>query len=734
MIGLRLVGGKNFYSGRLEVFYDGEWGTICDDGWSELSADVACRTLGFDGYATGYMPVKDVPLNNISVIWLSYVQCSGRESRFFECIEEEQWGVENCEHTEDVGVVCYFPPPADIPSLPLRVFCPDDYSGGNCTECGDAFLYDQSSCSSSPEVSGFVQVYYGGEWKFVDGSEWGEEEAFVFCGNIGYPRNFANPTAEKLLGCDPSTNASCLRSELKKELDSPIMYGLDCEGHESMLKDCFFTHWTQSTYIRNWKPGKYATVQCGFGPGQACNSTSKRPLQLRATPSPGVGRLEIADRFGWSTICGRYFNGPSANVACRQLGFGTAIAPSVRKYGSGNGAISDKLFQCTGMERYLDDCRQVTLEKPCDHMADAAVECYTPYTCDAREANSRIYDETDSSGRTTSFLQVYFNGKWGQVCGVGLTATQGGVICRSHRRQFFRGYRKAVSRSFVGPHYLGTMSCKGSEMNTNKCKLRYFDMRRCLQGLDVVVDCSDALPDLVPSMHSILSSLRRQSTLDRRRVSALACAIEENCLSSAANYYYNRGFGNFFFRYLLRFDVFVMNLGTQDFVPYLPRSEWEWHDCHNHYHSHTYFVFYELLFAKDLPKEREARFEFLYTGGRAAVEGHKASFCLQDSDCVLPGVNTFYACTSLNAFQGISVGCGDLYDGGLDCQWLDVTDAKRNEDYYLRVTINPRKISPELDFLNNVVVCLITLRDDRTIHVQSCESEFEVVCFVLSPP
>ena len=275
MIGLRLVGGKNFYSGRLEVFYDGEWGTICDDGWSELSADVACRTLGFDGYATGYMPVKDVPLNNISVIWLSYVQCSGRESRFFECIEEEQWGVENCEHTEDVGVVCYFPPPADIPSLPLRVFCPDDYSGGNCTECGDAFLYDQSSCSSSPEVSGFVQVYYGGEWKFVDGSEWGEEEAFVFCGNIGYPRNFANPTAEKLLGCDPSTNASCLTSELKKELDSPIMYGLDCEGHESMLKDCFFTHWTQSTYIRNWKPGKYATVQCGFGPGQACNSTSK---------------------------------------------------------------------------------------------------------------------------------------------------------------------------------------------------------------------------------------------------------------------------------------------------------------------------------------------------------------------------------------------------------------------------------------------------------------------------
>ncbi len=49
---LRLVSnsGRRGSSGRLEVYYIGQWGTVCDDLFGSNDAMVACRQLGFSTY------------------------------------------------------------------------------------------------------------------------------------------------------------------------------------------------------------------------------------------------------------------------------------------------------------------------------------------------------------------------------------------------------------------------------------------------------------------------------------------------------------------------------------------------------------------------------------------------------------------------------------------------------------------------------------------------------------
>ena len=100
---VRLVGGSNSCSGRVEIYHGGRWGTVCDDSWDMNDAQVVCRQVGCSGRAQSSSGANFG--QGVGSILLDEVRCSGSESSLSQCSHHEI-GSHDCTHSEDAGVKC----------------------------------------------------------------------------------------------------------------------------------------------------------------------------------------------------------------------------------------------------------------------------------------------------------------------------------------------------------------------------------------------------------------------------------------------------------------------------------------------------------------------------------------------------------------------------------------------------------------------------------------------------
>lgn len=100
---IRLVSGPNRCSGRIEVFHNKQWGTVCDSGWDKKDAEVVCRELGCGNALRA--PGAARYNQGSGTIWLERVNCTGKEETLIEC-PKSAWGEHTCDHSQDASVDC----------------------------------------------------------------------------------------------------------------------------------------------------------------------------------------------------------------------------------------------------------------------------------------------------------------------------------------------------------------------------------------------------------------------------------------------------------------------------------------------------------------------------------------------------------------------------------------------------------------------------------------------------
>ncbi|XP_025720471.1 scavenger receptor cysteine-rich domain-containing group B protein [Callorhinus ursinus] len=515
---LRLVGGPSRCRGRLEVLHGGSWGSVCDDDWDVVDANVVCRQLGC-GLA---LPVPR-PLafgQGRGPILLDNVECGGQEAALSQC-SSRGWGVHNCFHYEDVAVLCDEFLPTQPPARKVFTSRVPPTTRQNGKGEGSVRLV-----GGTGPCQGRVEILHGGLWGTVCDDDWGLPDAAVVCRQLGCGAALA-ATTNAFFGYGTGhillDNVHCEGGEPRLAACLSLGWGVhNCGHHEDAGALCAVLGpptltalpplATREDWAWHTEPG---ATGVGALPSRetalfttatwAAGKKSGR-LRLVGGPSPCRGRVEVMYAGGWGTVCDDDWDFADARVACREAGCGPALgATGLGHFGYGRGPVLLDNVGCAGTEARLSDCFHLGWgQHNCGHHEDAGALCSGPEelglqvqqdgsettrvpTPRPRDGHLRL---ANGAHQCEGRVELFLGQRWGTVCDDAWDLRAATVLCHQLGcGQALAAPGEAHFGPGRGPILLDNVKCRGDESALLLCSHIRWDAHNCDHSEDASVLC-----------------------------------------------------------------------------------------------------------------------------------------------------------------------------------------------------------------------------------------------------
>uniref|UniRef100_A0A671NMN4 Si:dkey-21h14.9 n=1 Tax=Sinocyclocheilus anshuiensis TaxID=1608454 RepID=A0A671NMN4_9TELE len=397
-VSVRLVNGNNPCAGRVEVYKDGQWGTVCHYYWDIADAEVVCRELEC---GTAVKATYDAHFGQGSgPISMAYVYCSGSETALKDCRSQSQYA-QRCNHNEDAGVICsekglrlvdglhlcsgrveviygntwgtvcdaaFDQQDAEVVCRELDCGAPVQVLGAAAFDKGDSvwseeiqFSYclkelsvvcpgytDLRLVNSSDSCSGRVELRFLKEWGTVCDACWDMRAASVLCRQLN-------------CGIAVSVVGSVWFGEGSAKIWADVF---DCDGNETKLSECSISSWSRA--------------ECSHRRDVGVICSGRGSIRLVGSGGDCAGRLEVFHSGSWGTVCDDSWDIKDAHVVCRQLQCGVALSNQQVPawFGPGSGPIWLDEVECEGNETSLWSCSSPGWGKhDCQHKEDVGVVC-----------------------------------------------------------------------------------------------------------------------------------------------------------------------------------------------------------------------------------------------------------------------------------------------------------------------------------------------------------------------